>query len=199
MTYGEAFAVQPFGNLLVTMDLTGAQIERLLEQQADSTDPAVATVLILGVSDGFTFSYDPAGPFGDRIDPASIKLNGDPLDPAATYRIVTNNFLADGGDGFTVFTEGTNRIGGGDDLAALIDYLGATPRSPHRGPDRRHLSAPGPDAPTGSAAAVGSPRLTRCGVGPGGWSPRPSARACATGSPAWPRRPPSSRSCRCRR
>ena len=47
------------------------------------------------------------------------------LDPAATYRIVTNNFLADGGDAFTVFTEGTNRIGGGDDLVALIDYLGA--------------------------------------------------------------------------
>ena len=125
VTYGEAFAVQPFGNLLVTMDLTGAQIERLLEQQAITGRPGGREVLILGVSAGFTFSYDPAGPFGSRVDPASIQLNGRTLDPAASYRIVTNSFLADGGDSFSVFTEGTNRVGGGDDLAAFIDYLGA--------------------------------------------------------------------------
>jgi 2',3'-cyclic-nucleotide 2'-phosphodiesterase (5'-nucleotidase family) len=125
VTYGEAFAVQPFGNLLVTMDLTGAQIERLLEQQAVTARPGGRDVLIFGVSQGFAFSYDPAAPVGNRINPASVKLNGTPLDPAATYRIVTNSFLADGGDSFSVFTEGTNRSGGGDDLVALIDYLGA--------------------------------------------------------------------------
>ncbi len=125
VTYGEAFAVQPFGNLLVTMDLTGAQIERLLEQQAVFQRPGGRDILILGVSAGFTFTYDPEGPFGDRIDPATIQLNEVTLDPAATYRIVTNNFLADGGDAFTVFTEGTNRAGGGDDLVALTDYLDA--------------------------------------------------------------------------
>ena len=81
-------------------------------------------VLILGVSQGFSFTYNPAGAFGDRIDPASISLNGTVIDPAATYRIVTNSFLADGGDAFTVFREGTNRAGGGDDLEALTDYLG---------------------------------------------------------------------------
>jgi 5'-nucleotidase len=123
VTYGEAFAVQPFGNLLVTMDMTGAQIELLLEQQAIDDRPGGREVLILGVSEGFTFSYDPEGAFGDRIDPASIVLNGVPLDPAATYRIVTNSFLADGGDSFTAFTSGTNRIGGGEDLAAFTDYL----------------------------------------------------------------------------
>jgi 2',3'-cyclic-nucleotide 2'-phosphodiesterase (5'-nucleotidase family) len=125
VTYGEAFAVQPFGNLLVTMDLTGAQIERLLEQQAVFQRPGGRDILILGVSAGFTFTYNPEGPFGDRIDPATIQLNDVTLDPAATYRIVTNNFLADGGDAFTVFTEGTNRAGGGDDLVALTDYLDA--------------------------------------------------------------------------
>jgi len=135
VTYGEAFAVQPFGNLLVTMDLTGAQIERLLEQQAVAGRPGGREVLILGVSAGFTFTYNPAGPFGDRVDPASIQLNGVTLDPAATYRIVTNNFLADGGDAFTVFREGTNRTGGGDDLAALIDYLEAS--SPVAPPEDR--------------------------------------------------------------
>jgi 2',3'-cyclic-nucleotide 2'-phosphodiesterase (5'-nucleotidase family) len=129
VTYGEAFTVQPFGNLLVTMDLTGEQIERLLEQQAIATRSR--PVLIFGISDGFTFTYDGTRPFGDRIDPASIMLDGAVLDAAATYRVTTNNFLADGGDGFTVFTEGTNRAGGGDDLVALTDYLGAfSPVSP---------------------------------------------------------------------
>ena len=69
------------------------------------------------------------GVFGDRIDPATITLNGVVLDPATSYRIVTNNFLADGGDGFTVFRDGTNRIPAPveDDLAALLDYLAANP------------------------------------------------------------------------
>ena len=123
VTYGEAFTVQPFGNLLVTMDLTGAQLHDLLEQQAIAARSR--PVLILGVSQGFTFTYNAAGAFGDRIDPASIRLNGTVIDPAGTYRVATNNFLADGGDDFTVFRQGTNRIGGGDDLAALIDYFGA--------------------------------------------------------------------------
>ena len=123
VTYGEAFAVQPFGNLLVTMDLTGAQLHDLLEQQA--IDARSRKVLILGVSQGFTFTYNPLGVFGDRIDPGSILLNGVAIDPVATYRIVTNNFLADGGDAFTVFRQGTNRVNRGDDLVALVDYLDA--------------------------------------------------------------------------
>ena len=133
VTYGEAFAVQPFGNLLTTMDLTGAQIERLLEQQAIASRSR--PVLILGVSKGFSFTYNGAAPFGSRIDPASITLDGTVLSPTQTYRIVTNNFLADGGDEFTVFREGTNRIGGGDDLEAFTDYLGAN--SPVSAPEDR--------------------------------------------------------------
>ena len=123
VTYGEAFTVQPFGNLLVTMDLTGGQIDQLLEQQARVDEQGNATALILGVSEGFTYSYDPAAPIGSRIDPASIQLSGTPLGPGTTYRIVTNSFLADGGDLFGVFTQGTNRIGGGEDLVAFTEYL----------------------------------------------------------------------------
>ncbi|MGH9272055.1 MAG: bifunctional metallophosphatase/5'-nucleotidase [Ilumatobacteraceae bacterium] len=131
VTYGEAFAVQPFGNLLVTMDLTGAQIERLLEQQAITGRPGGRDVLIFGVSAGLTFTYNAAAPAGARIDPASIALNGTVLNPATTYRVTTNGFLADGGDGFTVFREGTNRLGGGEDLVALLDYFAAnSPVSP---------------------------------------------------------------------
>ena len=62
---------------------------------------------------------------------SNVALNGVPIDPAATYRVATNNFLADGGDGFTVFREGTNRVGGVDDLTAFINYLEAnSPVSP---------------------------------------------------------------------
>jgi 5'-nucleotidase len=135
VTYGEAFTVQPFGNLLVTMDLTGEQIEQLLEQQAVSGRPGGRDVLIFGISQGFTFAYNPEGAFGDRINPASIQLNGATLDPATSYRIVTNNFLADGGDSFTVFTQGTNRVGGGEDLVALTEYLDEN--SPVAPPDDR--------------------------------------------------------------
>lgn len=135
VTYGEAFAVQPFGNLLVTLDLTGAQIERLLEQQAIAGRPGGREVLILGVSAGFAFAYNPMALPGERIDPASITLNGSVLDPSATYRVATNNFLADGGDSFSVFTEGTRRVGGGDDLAAFTDYLDAS--SPVAPPEDR--------------------------------------------------------------
>jgi 2',3'-cyclic-nucleotide 2'-phosphodiesterase (5'-nucleotidase family) len=133
ITYGEAFAVQPFGNLLTTMDLTGAQIERLLEQQAIDDRPGGREVLILGVSNGFTFTYNANGAFGDRI--SNVRLNSAPLVATTSYRIVTNSFLADGGDSFSVFTEGTNRVNWGEDLAALIAYLGQnSPVSPP--PDR---------------------------------------------------------------
>lgn len=123
VTYGEAFTVQPFGNLVVTLDLTGDAIERLLEQQFTAT----GVRLHLGVSEGFSYTYDLSRPAGDKVDPATITINGAPLELGATYRVTTNNFLADGGDGFGVFSEGGNRAGGGDDLAALIDYMAANP------------------------------------------------------------------------
>ena len=132
VTFGEAFAVQPFGNLLVTMDLTGAQLQALLEQQFVPTRSR--PLLVFGVSNGLTFSFDmpdrdAAGAIvagqigGNRV--SNLALNGVPIDPAASYRVTTNNFLADGGDGFTVFTQGTNRAGGGDDLVAFTEYLAA--------------------------------------------------------------------------
>lgn len=124
VTYGEAFTVQPFGNLLVSMTLTGAQIDTLLEQQW-SASPSRAPFLHLGISEGVAFSWSASAPVGQKVDPASITLNGTPIDPAASYRVTVNSFLADGGDGFTVLTEGTDRVGGGGDLDAFIAYLTA--------------------------------------------------------------------------
>ncbi|MGI8514697.1 MAG: bifunctional metallophosphatase/5'-nucleotidase [Acidimicrobiia bacterium] len=107
VTYGEAFTVQPFGNSLVTMTLTGAQIEAVLERQWDSIG-----VRILQVSEGFTYTWDELGPIGDKVDPATIAINGVPIDLAASYRVTVNSCLADGGDRFTVLIGGTDRLGG---------------------------------------------------------------------------------------
>jgi 5'-nucleotidase len=122
ITYGEAFAVQPFGNSLVTMTLTGAQIDRVLEQQWDGqgTSPKV-----LQVSNGLTYTWHSGGPLGSRVDDASIKIGGVTVDPAASYRVTVNSFLADGGDGFTALRNGTDRLGGDIDLDALAAYLTA--------------------------------------------------------------------------
>jgi 5'-nucleotidase len=132
ITYGEAFGVQPFSNIVTTADLTGAQIEVLLEQQwtvntGSSAGSARSQAQILQVSDGFTYTWDSAAPVGNRVDPASIKLDGTTIDPAATYRVTMNSFLAAGGDDFPIFTEATNSVTGPDDLDALVDYLGDHP------------------------------------------------------------------------
>ncbi|MGD9959459.1 bifunctional metallophosphatase/5'-nucleotidase [Nocardioides sp.] len=136
VTYGEAFTVQPFGNLLVSMSLTGAQIETMLEQQWVTQADGSVRFLHLGVSAGVAYSWSASAPVGNKVDPASITLNGTPVDPAATYRVTVNSFLADGGDGFTVLRDGTDRVGGGVDLDAFNAYLTANspvaPPSPTR-------------------------------------------------------------------
>ena len=127
VTYADVFASQPFNNNLVTLTLTGAQIKLLLEQQwINQQNPR-----ILQVSNNFTYTWDPARPVGDRVDAAGIRLDGAPLDPAARYRVTVNNFLAEGGDGFVVLREGTERTTGGSDLAALVAWFEAmSPISP---------------------------------------------------------------------
>ena len=124
VTYGEAFIVQPFGNLLVTMDMTGAQLERPARAAGRLGPTRWPGPVHLRRLEGLAFTYNPAGAFGAGSS-GQHQLNGAVIEPAATYRMVTNSFLADGGDAFTVFREGTNRVGGGDDLEALIAYLGA--------------------------------------------------------------------------
>jgi 5'-nucleotidase len=123
VTYAHAFAVQPFANDVVTKTYTGAEIKQTLEQQ---WQPAGASrpVLWLGVSAGFHYTYDPTAEQGSRI--TSITLNGVPLDPAGTYRVTVNSFLASGGDNFTALAGGTDRRTTGDnDLTMLVSYFAA--------------------------------------------------------------------------
>jgi 5'-nucleotidase len=118
VTWGEFFTVQPFGNRLVGLTLTGAQIERLLEQQwEDQPFPR-----ILHVS-GLTYVWDPNAPVGNRVDPSDVRVGVQPLEPDAHYRVVVTDFLADGANNFSVFLEGTDRVVGPSDLDALVDYV----------------------------------------------------------------------------
>jgi len=126
VTFGEAFTFQPFGNTLVTFPMTGAQIISVLEEQCQPAGTS-RPFLHLGVSEGFT--YDLAKTIVDgtctSVSITNVMLNGVPLDPAASYNVTVNNFLADGGDNFTTFATITApRLDGGNDLLALINYLG---------------------------------------------------------------------------
>ena len=95
------------------------EIGAALEQQFDN--PSAGTNRLLQVSKGFTYTWDNAKAKGDKV--SEIKLNGQAIDPAASYRVVLNNFLADGGDGFTTFAQGTNRLGGDLDIDAFRAFL----------------------------------------------------------------------------
>ncbi|MGH6622921.1 MAG: bifunctional metallophosphatase/5'-nucleotidase [Burkholderiaceae bacterium] len=119
VTYADAFSVQPFGNGLVTLTLTGAQLRLLLEQQWSAADRA----RILQPSKGFSYAWSAARARGQRVIADSMRLNGAVIDPAASYRITVNDFLATGGDGFRVLREGTDRTGGGLDIDAFVTFL----------------------------------------------------------------------------
>ena len=130
VTYGEAFTVQPFTNLVETISLTGAQIVTMLQQQFTGLNATAPKVL--QVSNGFTYTLDNTKTGADKVVTDSIRLNGSPLVPTATYRVTVNNFLAGGGDNFTVLKEGTDPFVGAIDLDAFTAYLTAnsTPASP---------------------------------------------------------------------
>jgi len=116
VTYGQAYTVQPFGNILQTMTLTGAQLRAVLDQQFTVDDGPT----VLQTSSNLRYSVA-----GDRV--TGIELDGAPVTDAGSYRVAVNNFLSAGGDGFDAFTAGTDLVGGPVDLDAFVGYLEANP------------------------------------------------------------------------
>ncbi|GAA3979016.1 bifunctional metallophosphatase/5'-nucleotidase [Streptomyces marokkonensis] len=123
VTFAEGFTVQPFANTVNLKDYTGAQLIQVLKEQVSG--PNEAAPKILQVSAGLTYTLDLTKTGADRVVTDSVRLDGAPVDPAATYRVASNSFLAGGGDGFTTLGEGANELVGADDLAALEQYLTA--------------------------------------------------------------------------
>ncbi|WP_240607227.1 choice-of-anchor I family protein [Cryobacterium aureum] len=118
VTYKEVATVQPFANTLVTMDLTGTQLRAVLEQQWQSS----RAKLHLGVSEGFSYRYEPDAALGEHI--VGMSLNGVAIAPTDVFRVAVNSFLASGGDQFTTFAAGTSAADTGQaDLAATVGYF----------------------------------------------------------------------------
>ena len=149
VTFADIYGVQSFNNVLLTQTYTGAEIKAALEQGFDDDGPEQ----VLACSSGFSFTYDRSRPVGDRI--SAMTLNGTPIDPARTYRVTLNNFLANGGDTFSAFAAGRDRVVGISDLAALEAWLKASnarmpptetraiDASPGLNPNRRSAGPPG--------------------------------------------------------
>lgn len=142
VTYGEAFTVQPFGNSLVTKTMTGAMIRSLLEQQFPGCGGAMS-VRILQISSTFSYEQDPAattcaGKIGD------MWVNEILVAPGGSLRVTMNNFLATGGDGFTVFNQGTNALGGAQDIDAFVAYFAANEPAGIAVPPLDRIVGPGP-------------------------------------------------------
>ncbi|MDV5147272.1 bifunctional metallophosphatase/5'-nucleotidase [Streptomyces sp. SBC-4] len=133
VTYGEAYTVQPFTNMMTAVDLTGAQLVTTLQQQVSGLN--LAAPKILQVSKNFTYTLDMTKTGADRIVVDSVRLNGEAIDPAKTYRVAMNEFLSGGGDGFPVLKEHKNKLVGASDLDMFTAYLAA------------HSSAAAPLAP----------------------------------------------------
>ncbi len=121
VTYGELFTIQPFGNSLVKMTLTGQQIVDLLNQQwANQPFPRILK------TSGLTYTWDNSRPVGDRI--VEVRRNGELLDRSAAFTVTVNRFLTAGGDNFTILPRGQNQVGGPLDLDALIAHIQGLPQ-----------------------------------------------------------------------
>ena len=129
VTYGQAFSMMPFTNHVVVKSLTGGQLKALLEQQFQAASYAPGTTPALLVpSVGFGFDYDLSRPIGRRI--AAMRFKTRPVSRSGRYRVATNNYLANGGDGYSVLTQGTNATDAGLDIDALAGWLAKGQRVP---------------------------------------------------------------------
>ncbi|MEO5685802.1 MAG: bifunctional metallophosphatase/5'-nucleotidase [Burkholderiaceae bacterium] len=165
LTYGDAFTVQPFGNSLVTLTLTAAQLKALLEQQFSGCNGQTAN-RVMQTSNGLKYTWSASAAACSKIvdvtftptdvtqvppvatgAPIVVVSGGVVLNPTRTFRVTVNNFMATGGDGLTTLLGGTNSLGGAQDIDALVAYL-AGYKSPNAAYD--------PTQP-----AMGIPRVTQ--------------------------------------
>ncbi|MBK6295355.1 MAG: bifunctional metallophosphatase/5'-nucleotidase [Rhodoferax sp.] len=126
VTLGDLFAVQPFSNDLVVMSLSGAQVHDLLQRQLPKTD---APPRLLQVSHSLHYRWklrDGKPVLG------TVLVDGQALELGRNYRVVVNNFMAEGGDGHGIFKQGRDRVSLGMDIDALSELLAEQPQSIER-------------------------------------------------------------------
>lgn len=115
ITFGELVAIHPFGSVIVTLDLSGAALRGVLEEQFGQTPPHILQV------SGLSYTWDAALPVGKRV--AGVRVGKQPLDDNAVYRVSVSDYLARGGGGFTRIAEGKNRQVGARDTEALEAFI----------------------------------------------------------------------------
>lgn len=121
VSYREAAMVQPFANSIQTVDLTGAQLKQVFEEQWQPAGSS-RSFLKLGVSKGVQVTYDPTAAQGSHV--TLITVDGTPIDQAASYTVAANAFLAEGGDQFDTMGLGANRTDTGrTDLQSMVDWF----------------------------------------------------------------------------
>lgn len=125
VTYGEAFTVQPFNNLMQVVTLTGAQLKTVLEQQFTGGPNAQAFTKILQPSSNFTYTYSASAAWGSKV--SAMKIDGVDVTDTQTIRVAANNFLVGGGDAFLAFTGGTDLWSGPLDIDAFAAHFAANP------------------------------------------------------------------------
>jgi 5'-nucleotidase len=132
VTFGQVFDVQPFGNTIVVKRLSGAELKALLEQQfVERPDGTVGMPAPLIPSNNVRFAFDRSRPAGQRI--LSVSVNGRTVRPERSYRVTVNNFLASGGDGYSVLKDKPTLFDAGPDIDALEAYLARNPAAPRLG------------------------------------------------------------------
>jgi 5'-nucleotidase len=120
VNYNDLFSVQPFGNSIMVMTMTGQMVKDVLEQQGFGKERR-----ILEASSGFTYRYSANAPNGAHVDPSSMMLHGRRILPDDRLRVVANDFLMAGGDGYTAFARGKDVLSAGPDIDALEKYVRA--------------------------------------------------------------------------
>ena len=145
ITFREAFTVQPFGNNLITLSLSTVDFKNFLEEQfAGCLGQGATTTRFALPSAGFKYDWDGAKTCGTRISNVTLRTGtgtgsttetlvdaaGVVQNPTKSWRITVNNFMADGGDGYTTLIKGTNRLGGGQDIDALVAFMNANFKAP---------------------------------------------------------------------
>lgn len=185
VTVGNVLEVLPFGNTLALTTITGAQLKAALENGVSQVErgggrfPQIA---------GFRFSFDPARPAGDRV--TGITFNNLAVDPAATFRVATNNFMLAGGDGYTALAEGTDKVDTGLIMADEVEqYIAANSPVTIGTDDRIAIGlalpvtpiAPAPEAPAAPAPVPATLPNTGGALAPLGWLASLGASAVAGG------------------
>lgn len=179
--FGDLAKIQPFGNTLVKLTLTGAQIKTLLQQQWGTNADGSANTKTLQIS-GLKYTANMYLPVAQRI--ASLtKSDGTPIDMNKTYTAVVNNFMAAGGDNYTVLTQASNSLAGPIDLDVFYSYLvntfkGGQIKAAVEGRITNNLTAPstGSSGPVPTASPTPTPSASA--------SPTPSATPAPSASPA---------------